>query len=740
MTKNIELGIKIKALVDGLQSVKVLADEIKGLAGQAGQPLPDSTAPLREGAQKTSMSVRDLMGALAGLVSLGAINSFVRTAVREFAQAEAAFRGLEAVANFSGVGIGRAMQVAGELAADGLITTQDASKALQNLLSRGYNIEEAVTTLTRLKDAAAFNRAAALSMGQAVVSATEGLKNENSILVDNAGVTKNVSVMWKEYAAQIGKTVDALTQQDKIQAEVNGILRETEAQMGNAAKAADGLQGQLAKLDSGTRKFNASLGEALTPAVIGLTEGGIWLIENFLKPAVFLAKATGIAFGELAGRIGATWDLIKSGDFSAFSEKIKTLKNISAEMRAEAQAALASGKLAITPLPDSGKRRQPLAGGVAGIDPAAGARAIADGQRLIDASHRYIDALRLETEQIGLNVIQRRLLAAAAEAAKAPTAALRLEIMASAQAWAEATQAQADAVAAGKAGLKNMADSGTAELERLEAQFRATLSRMQVLQDGINIKRQSGLLTEAQARSQISDLLQQTATDLDLLLPKMQALADASGGEAVTRIAGLRNEVARLRIETDQYAVRFAGTVRDSLQGLFQGLMLGQQDVFSSMVQNFKQAMAAMVAEALAAKLMESLFGGLGGFASLGALFGVKTPVKKAGGGLISGPGTGTSDSIPALLSDGEYVLKNAAVRHWGVGLLDSLNSMSRAPQISGGRLAFAGGGLVQAPRGAAGQAPAATNITLSLHPDALHLSLSDWLNGELARISMGGK
>ena len=42
--------------------------------------------------------------------------------------------------------------------------------------------------------------------------------------------------------------------------------------------------------------------------------------------------------------------------------------------------------------------------------------------------------------------------------------------------------------------------------------------------------------------------------------------------------------------------------------------------------------------------------------------------VKAAGGGEISGPGTGRSDSIPALLSDGEFVMTAAAVRNAGNG------------------------------------------------------------------------
>jgi hypothetical protein len=43
-------------------------------------------------------------------------------------------------------------------------------------------------------------------------------------------------------------------------------------------------------------------------------------------------------------------------------------------------------------------------------------------------------------------------------------------------------------------------------------------------------------------------------------------------------------------------------------------------------------------------------------------------------GGFVSGPGTGTSDDIPAMLSNGEYVIKAAAVNKLGKGKLDLLN------------------------------------------------------------------
>jgi len=45
-----------------------------------------------------------------------------------------------------------------------------------------------------------------------------------------------------------------------------------------------------------------------------------------------------------------------------------------------------------------------------------------------------------------------------------------------------------------------------------------------------------------------------------------------------------------------------------------------------------------------------------------------------ASGGKVRGPGTGTSDSIPAMLSDGEYVIKASSVKKYGVAHLDAMN------------------------------------------------------------------
>ena len=46
-----------------------------------------------------------------------------------------------------------------------------------------------------------------------------------------------------------------------------------------------------------------------------------------------------------------------------------------------------------------------------------------------------------------------------------------------------------------------------------------------------------------------------------------------------------------------------------------------------------------------------------------------------ASGGYVSGPGTSTSDSIPAMLSNSEYVINAKAVRKYGTNFLDAVNN-----------------------------------------------------------------
>lgn len=77
----------------------------------------------------------------------------------------------------------------------------------------------------------------------------------------------------------------------------------------------------------------------------------------------------------------------------------------------------------------------------------------------------------------------------------------------------------------------------------------------------------------------------------------------------------------------------------------------------------------------------------------------------KARGGAIRGPGTSTSDSIPANLSNGEFVMKASAVNRIGVGTLNAMNS--------GHAQGFAKGGSVGNGRGSSKSEVAQYNALL---------------------------
>lgn len=64
-------------------------------------------------------------------------------------------------------------------------------------------------------------------------------------------------------------------------------------------------------------------------------------------------------------------------------------------------------------------------------------------------------------------------------------------------------------------------------------------------------------------------------------------------------------------------------------------------------------------------------------------LYGAVTPpVRRAGGGMMSGPGSGTSDSILARLSNGEFVTKAASVAKYGPDLFHALNAGQIDPSL----------------------------------------------------------
>ena len=307
-----ELIVRIRVAADGSsEELDGLMDELRAFAAQAQ----------KSGGQveKATMNTAAAWAALSATASSAfkKITGAIQSGIEASNAYAAAVKGLSGVADGAGIGQ-QEMQQALDAVTDEFFSATAAATSFKNLLSRGYTLDQATRTITNLKNAAAFGRQSSLSLSQAVVSATEGIRNENSILVDNAGVTKNVAKMWEEYAKARGVATTSLTQAQKVEAEYLGIMEETRFQMGDIEKLSEGLAGAQAKAANQTELLARSFGEAMTPGV----ELGTTLFSGIMEQ---LTGVSQVLPGITAGLTTASGAMT---GFVAASAGLKTAKEL----------------------------------------------------------------------------------------------------------------------------------------------------------------------------------------------------------------------------------------------------------------------------------------------------------------------------------------------------------------------------------------------------------------------------
>lgn len=236
-------------------------------SSQFQNQLRNITRQSNQASNKISNALSGIGKAVVTAFSITAITVFGKECIKVASDTTNAWIGLKSILDGQNKSFNSAREYINEYVSDGLVPLNNAVTAYKNLASRGYNTDQIKSVMTALKDAATFGRQSSYSLGEAIESAAEGLKNENSILVDNAGVTKNVAKMWEDYAKSIGKTANNLTQQEKIQAEVNGILEETKFQMGDANLYSETYSGKVAALSSAFSSMKVAIGNVVQPLV-----------------------------------------------------------------------------------------------------------------------------------------------------------------------------------------------------------------------------------------------------------------------------------------------------------------------------------------------------------------------------------------------------------------------------------------------------------------------------------------
>lgn len=178
----------------------------------------------------------------------------------------------------------------------------------------------------------------------------------------------------------------------------------------------------------------------------------------------------------------------------------------------------------------------------------------------------------------------------------------------------------------------------------------------------------------------------------------------------------LELDAASLRKGLDEISVNSLNNLTTALADITTGTKsakdafanLGTQVIRSIEEMIIKMTIMAPIARALQSiigggfggmptSLSSGNYGGTGG--NLGGLH--------AAGGLISGPGSGTSDSVPSMLSNGEYVVRASQVRNH-LALLEAINA--------GSIRRFGSGGLVT-PNSVSGNGGVFVNVSVHNAP-----------------------
>lgn len=194
------------------------------------------------------------------------------------------------------------------------------------------------------------------------------------------------------------------------------------------------------------------------------------------------------------------------------------------------------------------------------------------------------------------------------------------------------------------------------------------------------------LRTELQLNDQLAGGTESLAEKQRIITELKKAGVDADSAQG-REIAGLVGKIDQAKEKAKEYeqvmsqARAVAGSVASGIDGwIVQGQSFGK--VMQSTLKQIESQLLRMILlggdgkGGIFGSIIGSIFGAGGGF-SIGKLFGF------ADGGHVAGPGTGTSDSIPAMLSNGEYVV-NASATSRNRGLLEAINS-GRVPRFASG-------------------------------------------------------
>ncbi len=230
-------------------------------------------------------------------------------------------------------------------------------------------------------------------------------------------------------------------------------------------------------------------------------------------------------------------------------------------------------------------------------------------------------------------------------------------------------------------------EAARAQLDQMQQQVDLAMARMSTGEQTIAVQRETGLLSESQARRELVALHQATSAEVQRLIPLMHELAAATGDPmAIERVRQLEVRLQSLAVTADEVAQRINAAIETGLSDALHDFAMGTKTA-SEAFRSFADSVVKEINKIASQRLAESLLGmfgttgggsgGIGGFISgllkhSGGVVGEGGQFRRIPGFAFAGApryhNGGIAglrpDEVPAILRKREEVLTEDDPRH----------------------------------------------------------------------------
>ncbi len=252
------------------------------------------------------------LGTSAALAQYGPQAGMAANGLFQFAQASDKARIAQGLFNKTIEKTGQSSEEAARILAklqDNLgVSADQATESVRGLLRQGYTLQQAYQALEGAgASALAAGRSAAEGMDAYVDAVTAG----SSERLNEIGISENLSTFYQKEAKARGTTVDAMTRQQKVQAELNLVTAATKDEVGDLNALMSGLGGNVSSASRELSEASKKLGETLVPLATNGARALTRVLEVFtalpqpVQTTVTLLGASAVAVGLLYAPVSA---------------------------------------------------------------------------------------------------------------------------------------------------------------------------------------------------------------------------------------------------------------------------------------------------------------------------------------------------------------------------------------------------------------------------------------------------